>query len=604
MAGNRTSVTNLIGQIGHYSAENSNQKAEDADFVSQRLTGKGTEKLQEGMLAYKLQYETKIERYKEKYSLSDVNGENDINHRQFFREQFIQWVAAKNASEGNRYKGEPELRETKPDKATITMENLLDKQGKALYRLALEEEMNSSEYMNAVFRTSTSHFEGEKWAQRPVIIVAGPSGCGKSYAAQAAVEKTKQFLPKVDGEQSGNDVVAVDGGVAREVSQIRKLAIQLANNKGYTGIADLHAQSKVLEPVKDRIREAAFATPTLGVVIPETFSSYTNPFDDKRKLLHRIINMEGTRAVFCRVDGETPSSFKNIVAFMGSRRAWKTSNFKEQPLDLNNSEITESKAYGAGGFKFGQLGSKTAEEEFKKNAKEDLCMLITNELLLKKEASPGSNQWLDASQDDKGAILVSRRIFDGWQQLSSDEKPTLQEYMKAVRLPSLIQTSAELDLAIARESIRKSIVRTEAKFNAAKAKHGEQSGKVELLEGKLQHLEIISKNISSMDLHNKNEVDLVKRQVAGQLQEMKTNGDFGYLKLSRSKSALSKTVSALAKLSDELKLAEEKKAGDSQNIEDKNSKKQDFSSRFKAKLHRIKEDYPKPGNDLSPKMGG
>ena len=44
---------------------------------------------------------------------------------------------------------------------------------------------------------------------------------------------------------AGNSVVSVDGGVEREVSQMRQMVLQVAVTRGYKGIGDLHKNTKL-----------------------------------------------------------------------------------------------------------------------------------------------------------------------------------------------------------------------------------------------------------------------------------------------------------------------------------------------------------------------
>ncbi|WP_454785751.1 hypothetical protein [Legionella sp. WA2024007413] len=581
-----TQPEQLRAQIGDYRpiSKNSNveqkepdnvdQKAIDSHFVSERLSKGGAGNLYKGVVEYNLQYEDKVQKYAAKHGNSTDLIDKTFNDRTFFRTKLIELVAKKNASPEGNYHGDLALRETNPEKATISMERFLGKEGAELYKLALEEEMNSHAYMNAVFRASTTHFKGEKWIQRPVVIVSGPSGSGKSFAAKAAVEKATELLPKQEGDTSGNDVVSVDGGVIREVSQMRKLVIQAANNKGYTGISDLHSKSSILEDVKDRMREAVFAptesdekVPLLGVVIPETFSSNLNPAKGP-KLLKDIEKLPDTKPIFCRVDGEDSSLFRKVVAYMGSRRAWKTSNFPEgdmsRSLNLNNTDIPESKAYGKKGFTFGQWGSKFAEKWFKNHSRDNLRMVITNDLVLKKEDPPGSHNWIDAKPDDKGAVLVSQRVFDTWEKAQlllteaqrKAQTTTFHDFIEQFKFGSLINSSAETDLAIAKQEINRQQLITAQDLKKAESKYGKEHSGVKKLEEKKEHLKIIFQNITIVDTKNKQDIDTLRMQIIRTIDEMKKNHEFGIF--SKTKKALKQTVKALDKLSEELKDTENK----------------------------------------------
>lgn len=369
---------------------------------------------------YQKGYKGKIENYQKKNKLVVTDSSDDM---QYFRKKFINYILNHEKpsfiegddEEANKLKRQD--RENNPEIATIKMEQFLDKEGLELYKLALEEERYSTNYMDAVFEQSTTIFPGKPWMVRPVVIVAGPSGAGKTTAARAAIENANQFLPKDNDPTSltQNKVVAVDGGVAREVSQMRKLVIHMANKQGYSGINDLHKQSK--------IQAAAVANPKLGIVIPKTFSKPNST----PKILSKIDKLPNTKPIFTRVDGverdNKSQQFKNIVAFMGERRAWKSGGFdSNEPLDLNAPTKAESKAYGGGGFWAGVLGSKFAEKWFKFSSKEKLSMVITNDLMIVK---PDANKNLvPAKSDDKGARLVAERVVHAWNEQNKLQNAT------------------------------------------------------------------------------------------------------------------------------------------------------------------------------------
>ncbi|MGQ3891127.1 hypothetical protein [Legionella sp. CNM-4043-24] len=554
----------LLDTLGVYSGSDNNPEVDpvayDASFVAERLSDAGAVELYRGSEAYQMSYESLTRNYADKNEIP-VN-DSDLNNRRFFREAFIRLVAEKASSNEGRFSGNERLRQTHPERCNIKMVDLLGSEGVRLYKLALEEEMQSKEYMNAVFRSSTQHFEGKRWLQRPAVVVSGPSGCGKSFAAQRAVEKACEFLPKVDGDDnSGNDVVSVDGGVARQVSQMRALAASLAMSKGYTGIKDLHENSKILEGVKNRILETAIATPALGIVIPETFSGFMSVMDSSRRMLKRLLNLESTKAVFCRVKGDNPSLFQKVVAFMGSRRAWKTTEFNATPLTMNGAEIPESKAYGAQGFKFGEYGSQLAEKWFvaycRKHRRENLSMIITNDLLLKKPAWNRPDIWVDAEQGDPGAILVSKRVYEQWDSLrlmladvpaaQRPKVPTLEEFKNMLNVPPLVQTSAGIDIAVAKESIRKRMSAVGMQMLSTR-----NVIKYELLRDKSERLKTVFDILNLItDASSKEDIQAAKSNIQSKLSDMKSDGHFSMF-FSKSKSSVKQALSALDKLEKEV----------------------------------------------------
>lgn len=426
-------LESLQHQIGHYASQTAIKPSGQKNVID-LLDPSAKAELYHGNQSYKDNHLQSIQRYQQR-----IKQELDptmVDDPKYFRKAFVEFIQQQENDPSNSYKGDDLLRQTNPEKATVKLEQLFGKEGAHLYKLALEEETYSQEFRDAVLEKSTKHFEGEEWAERPVVIVAGPSASGKSFAAEAVVKAAGISLQKKEGNNlDGNYVVSVDGGVPREVSQIRKLAIQHANNQGYTGIKDLHQNSSVLNKVKGSIQEAAFKTSKLGIVIPETFSFWVNPFDKVHKLIPRILNLESTKLIFSRIAGTDDKKFQEVVGYQGSRRAWKTDNFVKEALDLNKTDLSESKAYGASGFKLGDFGSKQAEAWYNKNVPEKNKLIIKNDLRLYKEDLKKPGDWVPAVQGDKDVQLISERVFNQWHaaKKSNSTAATLPEYNKANR---------------------------------------------------------------------------------------------------------------------------------------------------------------------------
>ena len=315
----------------------------------------------------------------------------------------------------------------------IKMRDYLGKEGLALYKAALQEEINSEAYRNAVFRASTTHFQGPKLTERLVVHVAGPSACGKSYAAEAAVKaacNNKTVLKNLD-DRSGNDVVAIDGGVVRQVSQMRKLVIRAANNHGYKGLLDLDKQStQILEPVKNKIQKATFKAGSLSCVIPDTNSNWLSGNEAQR--IRDIDEMKNTKQVFCRVEGADPTTFKQVVKFMGNKRAWKTdfTDVNNPGLDLNSTQnLTESKAYGSSGFEFGKSFSERAHDFFNNYSKKgNLSLVITNELMLLKKDT--EDTWVPTEPGENGEKMISTQIYNDWVAVKKTQQIDLDAYAR------------------------------------------------------------------------------------------------------------------------------------------------------------------------------
>ncbi|USQ14116.1 hypothetical protein J2N86_01935 [Legionella lytica] len=536
------SKDDLFKQIGKYSA----YPAESC------LSKKGQEELCHGVQKYKNAHRSQVSAYKKEHNI--VERADGLDDPLFFRKQLIEYIEKHPLPKFTP--GIPDNRATDPESATIKMAALLGEEGVKLYKLALEEEMNSKEFRYAVAEASTTHYDGPKWKkERPVVIVAGPSGCGKSHAAQNAVKTANRFLPTDDQDMSGNNVIAADGGIVREVSQMRKLLVQVALNQGYTGIEDLHSKSKALEKTKHYVQAAGFATPDIGVVIPETFSKWLIPLNPVRSLMKRIDALVNTKQIFARVEGEDAETFKETVAFMGSRRAWKTKNFDEQvAIDLNISkdDICESKAYGANGFAAGKSGSKSAENWFNKYSKDKLSMVITNDLiLLKPDPNNQKGPWLPAAKNDEGTQLISKSVYDKWLDIpEGPKKPAMLDYYKT-HVKALIITSAQVDFAIAQKQIVKRLAVTEAKLEKEMNKENPNPDRVAQLINRQALLTEVA-NFNPRNLDNHEAIAHLKHKTQEAMDDLKVAKSSSRLSVSWSIKAFDKVLTSLEKVGQEL----------------------------------------------------
>ncbi len=359
-----------------------------------------------------------------------------INYK-FFREKFVNYISdGFDKFEGCGFKLED--KKTNPEGAAVKLNKLLNNKGLELYQLALEEEANSKAYMNAVLLASTKTYKGKKWLEKPIELVGGPSGSGKSTQANKAVQKAQSSL-KVD--LSGNDVdnrmISVDGGICREISQIRKLVIKVAILKGYPGIIDLNNKSKVLEMAKSRIKRFALnkGNPH-GVVMPETFSGI--PIE----LISDIKSIKNRKLIFCTVKGKNDENFRSFINKLGNKRAWKRDfNGVEEDVDaifqslsnLNNKDgLPESKSYVSSGFYPGKYFTNCAGKiaKFDENA---LHLVAINDVICVASAQH-SNEWQKATiqQESDSAInikFISEDIFIAYRHRENKEE-RLEDFEK------------------------------------------------------------------------------------------------------------------------------------------------------------------------------
>ncbi len=314
------------------------------------------------------------------------------------------------------------------------MKELLGEEGLKLYKKALQEEVNSRAFRDAVFNKSTKYFDGAPLIEPPSIIIAGPSACGKSYATDLFLKEVKNF-PKKDEDTNGIFFACVDNAIGREVSQMRKLVIRAANKLGYTGVKDIDDHGSALKDVKDIIKQTAKSEEKFGLLIPETFA---NPLKVSGAM-NDIYNL-GRPVIFGSIEGHDEKNFKKVVAHMGNTRAWKTEGFDNVELDLNSTkDLCESKAYGPGGFYFGLTGSKKAktiyEEKQKELGKAILTVVSTNDLVLKRYNSD-TRKWENAESGEEGVKKVSNKCFKDFKAFKKscpDSKVDLIPFSQTIR---------------------------------------------------------------------------------------------------------------------------------------------------------------------------
>jgi hypothetical protein len=242
-----------------------------------------------------------------------------------------------------------------------------------LYKEAISEENKSRAYRRAVVLRGVKVFGGYEWRPQQHIIVAGPSGSGKSYAAQRVIEELLEAGyggEEVEGKETR--FMSVDGGDAREVSQVRKMVIQCAVALGYRGISDLHEQTSL--KVKGLIKNAAIASPDeVHIIEPLTFADPREGWSFT----------PGENTIFCTV--VTP---KTDVRKLGESRAWYNPK-KPIPgpswIQINNpSPGCESKAY-SDHYNSGRDSSQKQLEKFHKETKRRLSVTVTNYFVFDEE---------------------------------------------------------------------------------------------------------------------------------------------------------------------------------------------------------------------------
>lgn len=550
----------LEAQLGDYTSSDANKEElkkekEKASMLADQLAkppvSKGTqpkdgtsketqskyatcrEILMEGVADYQQAHMSHAKAFKKRYADKLNLDDLAVDDKQFFRKAFIKLICKIDA-DPRMPTFDPEMRANYPDEATVSLEAFLGKEGASLYRLALKEEMHSEEYRLAVLNDSTKHFAGKKWKDAPAVVVAGPSGSGKSVAAKQAIEDASVYFPKIDDDNSGNYVTAADGGIARETSQIRKLAIQAANNKGYTGISTLHPNSSVLGKIKHLVLACVSKAPDLGIAVPETFSKWRIPvLNKKTRALMPSLSEDKAVLVFSEVEGSDPDNFQSLVEHLGTMRAWKTKDFGYKPLDMNSKKgLKESKRYGASGFKHGVSGSKEAKRWFIKHRPNDIILVVTNDLIMLKP-SPKTPGWESAEKGDAGIIITSKRTYEYWIKIKNGDVKQVPAEAKAawdafvaekhqapspdqfsLLLPSEIKTASEAKIGSLVEELAERITKLEAKAKAKTGQTYHDSIQVITATSGIQNI------LKHLDLRDKKMVDTFLMIIREQITKM------------------------------------------------------------------------------------
>lgn len=241
-------------------------------------------------------------------------------------------------------------------KETIDLAELIGKDGVEFYKKAIDEEWKSREFINAVVKKAsfgTTDFVEKlrkklnvKWEMATHLIVAGPSGVGKSFSSFKIIDELsnddkinkyiREEYERLEGSATGSIKYFIfsDGGIEREVSQMRKMVLQCALALGYSGIKDLEKLSKVEKKLKKIIKKAALIS-NVHLIEPNTFTSSLGrwkPNESPSKLV-----------IFATIVGE-----KAAVAKSGAKRAWYSGDnaLSVEEMDINKADMPcESKKY-------------------------------------------------------------------------------------------------------------------------------------------------------------------------------------------------------------------------------------------------------------------
>ncbi|NDH08782.1 MAG: hypothetical protein EBY16_04075 [Gammaproteobacteria bacterium] len=333
-----------------------------------------------------------------------------------------------------------------------TMESLFGKEGLKLFKEALQEEVNSQEFLEALVKHAVKPYYGTKPPGEFLFqILSGASGAGKSTSGNQALEREYQ-TPTPKPADPTYWMGWVDGGIPRELNQMQQVIKSFCIEHGVE-VEDLYDHSKkILDPCKDKILELVIAQndPNLGLVIPETFSkdAFFEVFSAKTDAKKRIkqikdletslkTNKENTVKVsYDFVVGLNLRRHASVVEYMGDRRAFddpestaiKYDKFHElfegtdEASRLNKYKTKEAftggfaeyKKYGPDGYIWGIKGSLAGFLQFNKAFQSKQMSMNFNCNDVDIYTSEGYLWNFNADNSGKEAIIASRRLVDDW----------------------------------------------------------------------------------------------------------------------------------------------------------------------------------------------
>lgn len=194
------------------------------------------------------------------------------------RIKFLKFLAANLISTGGKsefrhFEGEYDPK--KSAEATVKMGAIFSEKAVELYRAAVREEGESAAFRLALAYKAVQYFKGPKLQQLMYVWVGGASGSGKSFGANGVILTLLKHMRNVgEGDTQGNYFAFVDGGIARQLSQPRKLALNMVLRCGFSSIEDLNDISGSNNPLdlKKVVHNMAVESGRVNVIIPETFS--------------------------------------------------------------------------------------------------------------------------------------------------------------------------------------------------------------------------------------------------------------------------------------------------------------------------------------------
>jgi hypothetical protein len=298
-------------------------------------------------------------------------------------------------------------------KRSVTLTELLGgKEKLKVFKEALAEEVNSPEFLKALWEHSLKPHYGKKDPNIFAIqIMSGASGSGKSFAGEQAVDREYPLAnPETspDLTQPTFWMAWVDGGIARDINVTQQYVKMLSLELGVE--VDLSEDSKkILDGTKKRVKKAIIETAKgtqevegldrmkIGIVEPLTYSSDIVRGDVKkeiqtvRKLAQALPPGKQVQLSYDYVSGNDFEEHAKVVETQGVNRAFPTTGQAQSEFEKINPEVkvgaeasppqtrlerfmrlitnirfAENKKYGPGGYQYGVNGSVHGFIEYEK----------------------------------------------------------------------------------------------------------------------------------------------------------------------------------------------------------------------------------------------
>lgn len=380
------------------------------------------------------------------YAILHGDTKENLDKMSDSTEARIKFIKAISEGFGNEFFKTPPISETRYGPTLLDDLSALAKANgykgedlKTLYKKAIQEERNSKAYKNAVFLRSVEVYDGGDFGDKQkVMLIAGGSGSGKTSVRPDIVlmvtgAKKNAGANPAELTPDQHRVVTVDGGIEREVSQIRDLMNEAALKLGFGGIDDLEdftTKATTGEKLKKTIEAAANHT-KLNLAIPTT-----TPTKELDKYMR-----EGTDVSYVIIENT-----QEVVSVLSRRRAFATIGTS---IPKEGDKKPESKKPGNRFIYLcctllARYGAYDYARKQKALKKEPIILKVKKGLLLvKRKDSANGPSFIPCSKKDPKCIVMTQAQKDAWPQANAMQKMDFKQSTQVVF--SILMPGIEID---------------------------------------------------------------------------------------------------------------------------------------------------------------